>query len=786
MVTPPQRYRTLALASSAAVLSAAGTANATWSILLVDTRTGEIALGSATCLTGFDLRANTPVIITGVGAATAQSFVDGSGRNRVRIRDGLALGLTPAEIFADLSTFDPGHQTRQYGLVDATGGTGTFSGTVAGAWAGGLTGELTGMDDGVFYAVQGNLLTGPAVVDDAVAAIIATPGDLAEKLMAGMEAAQAVGGDARCSCTPLPIPCGAPPAGFLKSADIGYMMIARTGDTDACNGIYGLESVARDIEVADINGDGSPDVLASNDDSDLLSVFTNAGPGTLGTMPVLQDPTIDSRFGLNAVFVVADATGDGIADIVSYDQATESIAVGVGDGAGGFADPVATGVAVQPGALLAIDIDGDGGPVDLFIGAASGGAAAMLKNDGTGRFSAEPFAFAGSPRQWAVGDLNGDGLDDVAYVTGSGLVAAVLNDGAGGLALGPVGIANMDGTVLHAADMDGDGDDDVIGVSRTRREVVVASLDGAAFSQATAVLPRTPNWANVGRVSSPDAAEIVVGSSDLAADLLVYRFNAGALELVDTVGTGLIPRNFELVDLTGDGYDELVGSTGSNLSVIGNIVGPQGGRLAPGPGCGAGDYFMNFNIAFQSRSDPDPVFQLRDLFDDWRSDLVGLPDAVLSTAELDPPVIGGGETSTLRIELRDWQGLAADMSMAEPQITITGSPNIDVGTPVSLGGGVWEIDLTASTASEAGLAEITITVDDDGARPVTLMPPPVLEVTGGCYADLDGDGQLTIFDFLAFQNAFQDADPIADCDGSGALDIFDFLCFQNAFGAGCP
>ena len=54
-----------------------------------------------------------------------------------------------------------------------------------------------------------------------------------------------------------------------------------------------------------------------------------------------------------------------------------------------------------------------------------------------------------------------------------------------------------------------------------------------------------------------------------------------------------------------------------------------------------------------------------------------------------------------------------------------------------------------------------------------------------CYADCDGDGQLTIFDFLCFQNAFASGDPYADCDGDGAFTIFDFLCFQNAFAEGC-
>jgi len=55
-----------------------------------------------------------------------------------------------------------------------------------------------------------------------------------------------------------------------------------------------------------------------------------------------------------------------------------------------------------------------------------------------------------------------------------------------------------------------------------------------------------------------------------------------------------------------------------------------------------------------------------------------------------------------------------------------------------------------------------------------------------CAADLDGDGELTLFDFLAFQNAFDAGDPIADFDGDGAFTLFDFLAFQNDFDAGCP
>jgi len=56
---------------------------------------------------------------------------------------------------------------------------------------------------------------------------------------------------------------------------------------------------------------------------------------------------------------------------------------------------------------------------------------------------------------------------------------------------------------------------------------------------------------------------------------------------------------------------------------------------------------------------------------------------------------------------------------------------------------------------------------------------------GACEPDLDADGELSIFDFLTFLNAFDAGDPIADFDADGAFTLFDFLAFQAAFDAGC-
>jgi hypothetical protein len=55
-----------------------------------------------------------------------------------------------------------------------------------------------------------------------------------------------------------------------------------------------------------------------------------------------------------------------------------------------------------------------------------------------------------------------------------------------------------------------------------------------------------------------------------------------------------------------------------------------------------------------------------------------------------------------------------------------------------------------------------------------------------CRADLDGDGLLTIFDFLEFGNLFDAGDLRADFDGDLLLTFFDFLVYQNEFADGCP
>ena len=223
-----RRLRRAALALTTGLFVAVPDALATWSIVCLDRATGEVCVAVATCLPDLPLRPYVPVIVPGVGAAAAQSYVDTTGANRLLIWNELQAGLTPQEILDLLEVSDNGHQTRQYGIVGLAGPPVTFTGTIAGFARKGVAGTLGTID----YAIQGNVLAGDAVIDNAVAAFLASSGDLSERAMDAMWAAHEMGGDGRCSCSPTqPTGCGSPPPGFTHSSHTNMILTARVGDT---------------------------------------------------------------------------------------------------------------------------------------------------------------------------------------------------------------------------------------------------------------------------------------------------------------------------------------------------------------------------------------------------------------------------------------------------------------------------------------------------------------------------------------------------------------------------
>ncbi|MFB0487915.1 putative Ntn-hydrolase superfamily protein [Methylobacterium sp. OAE515] len=158
----------------------------TFSIAARCSRTGQLGVAVASAVPA--VGSLCPYIRAGIGAVTTQSW--GNPYLAARILDGLADGQAPdAALAASLAT-DDRPDLRQLGLVDARG--------TGAAWTGAGCTQAAGHRTGPGYAVQGNMLAAPGVIDAMELAFTNSAGcDLDERLMRTLEAGDAAGGDRR-------------------------------------------------------------------------------------------------------------------------------------------------------------------------------------------------------------------------------------------------------------------------------------------------------------------------------------------------------------------------------------------------------------------------------------------------------------------------------------------------------------------------------------------------------------------------------------------------------------
>jgi uncharacterized Ntn-hydrolase superfamily protein len=213
-----------------ALLAAPASAFATWSVIAIDRSTGRIVIASATCVNGDDmfLPGVQAVVVPGKGVAACQAAVDGTHANQMLVFRELQKGTDPKAIVEMLSA-DPAFQSRQFGIVDLQGRSAGHSGLTNGYVAQDVQGRVPGTE--IFYSIQGNILRPGEVVPNAVNAFVGAAGAITDRVMAAMEAADAGGGDSRCSCPPPPpdgsaptIPCEG------KTAHVAYILMAEKTD----------------------------------------------------------------------------------------------------------------------------------------------------------------------------------------------------------------------------------------------------------------------------------------------------------------------------------------------------------------------------------------------------------------------------------------------------------------------------------------------------------------------------------------------------------------------------
>jgi len=241
--------------------------------------------------------------------------------------------------------------------------------------------------------------------------------------------------------------------------------------TDGSARLPRTERDSEDVGIADFDGDGDLDMVVVSEDDQVNELYLNDGTGTFADASA-RIPVTGTTNGL----VVADLNGDGHPDLLLANNGQDALLVN--DGAGAFRDetdrrlPSSEDVSQD---MELGDVDGDGDP-DLIV--ANEGSNALFINHGDGRFTDEsrdrlPLRAAPEEtREADFGDVDGDGDLDLLFANVAAFVSGadprnrlLVNDGTGHFTdetearLPPDSASSFDGDFR---DVDGDGDLDIL------------------------------------------------------------------------------------------------------------------------------------------------------------------------------------------------------------------------------------------------------------------------------------------------------------------------------------
>ena len=166
-------------------------AQGTFSIVAVDPVTGEVGSAGGSCIPGSIILSD---VFPGAGVIHTQAFYLPGNQANARTR--FLAGDSPQEIIDWLIANDlQGNPTiRQYGIVDIGPDAVPRSAGHTGVNTNDFKGHLLGPN----YAIQGNILLGPEILEDMETMFLNTEGTLAHRMMAAMQGANVIGADTRC------------------------------------------------------------------------------------------------------------------------------------------------------------------------------------------------------------------------------------------------------------------------------------------------------------------------------------------------------------------------------------------------------------------------------------------------------------------------------------------------------------------------------------------------------------------------------------------------------------
>ena len=408
------------------------------------------------------------------------------------------------------------------------------------------------------------------------------------------------------------------------------------------------------LAVADLNGDGLPDLVAIdyNVSIDLGLQLQGQGPGNGvrvylnegdGSFKYFQqfffDATTDQGPGLGraaTAVALADVNKDGCTDAVVLDTlGVATFVPGRCDGSFDTSSSRIFGTGIIAGAASLVDLNGDG-KLDLVSSAfpfqadptaptTMGNSLSVQFGDGTGNFSS-PLIFRGEPgmHSLAVADLNGDGHPDVITANqDSDTVSVYLNDGTGGFG-GPTGgyVGYLAGGQMHAivdapvtnfafVDVNGDGHKDLITLETgsqfplpTELTVMLGNSSGGFGApirtpifdnQADVFDLAFADFRNKGKPDLVVIGETIVGNPSAALSYAVNNGDGTFQRSAVTPLPNLFPFQIVVGDFNGDGKQDIVLVSFSN-----SPGGTAGASLVPFLGNGDGTFRQGTAVSFAS------------------------------------------------------------------------------------------------------------------------------------------------------------------------------------------
>ncbi len=341
------------------------------------------------------------------------------------------------------------------------------------------------------------------------------------------------------------------PTGSVREDGTATVLLGNGDGTFRVMAPFAAGPGVRAVTVADLNQDGTPDLVAPNHRGGPLTVLLGNGNGTFRAPVGLSVGPIPESA------ILADLNGDGVPDLVTAnDMSSGTVRVLLGNGDGTYHSGVSYPAGAYPDAVAAADVNGDG-ILDLLTPNSSTNSVSVLLGNGDGSFQASrSFATGSTPVDLQAADVNGDGILD--------LVTADLNASAGGGAVSVL-LGNGDGTFRSPL---------TYAVGAYPESVAVADVNGDGEPDLLVAFEGNPSLAD-------GAVGIFFGNGD------------GTFQPLRTVFAGPAPVAVKVADLNGDGIPDLA---------VANYTGPGNVSVLLGIGDGTFQTPQSYSAGFALNS----------------------------------------------------------------------------------------------------------------------------------------------------------------------------------------